>query len=474
MLDAATIAGFSESILKPQFDAPLPTPDFHRQMWELCTSEHTRVAIAAPRNTAKSTAVTHTFVLAEMLFRERGFALIISDTEAQARMFLGDIRNELAENQKLRRMFGVLSFDKETETTVEVRCKDGWKFKISVKGSGQKLRGTKWDGKRPDLIVVDDLENEELVGTPEARYKLRRWFKGALVPALSKNGIVRVVGTILHMDSLLENLLKSKFWESQRYRAHNLDFTELLWPEKLDEKELRRLKAEYTEDGMQDLYFQEYLNEPIDEENAMFKRNHLKPIENKDEPLTYYAAGDFAISKASYADYTVIAVCGINAANTMKIVDIRRGRWDAFEIIEEMMDVQRTYNPEIFTVEKGAIEKSLGPALEVAQRDAGIWIDLNPQNPDKDKVRRAKSFSVRVRRGAVEFDKEAWWWEDLLDELIRFPKAKHDDIVDALAWLGLTVDQYTGAPTEEQAREDAYENELEEYYDDDFNLCTGY
>ena len=119
------------------------------------------VAIAAPRGFAKSTAITHSYTLAEALFRQSKFIIIVSDTESQASLFLGDIKSELLENEDLIHLFGITSFEKMNETDIIVKLKDGYRFRIIAKGAEQKLRGTKWDGLRPDLIVIDDLEGDE-------------------------------------------------------------------------------------------------------------------------------------------------------------------------------------------------------------------------------------------------------------------------------------------------------------------------
>ena len=54
---------------------------------------------------------------------------------------------------------------------------------------------------------------------------------------------------------------------------------------------------------------------------------------------------------------------------------------------------------------------------------------------------------------AVKFDKSADWYQTLEDEMMRFPRDKHDDQVDALSWLGLIVDQVQTADTPEEEEE---------------------
>ena len=162
-LTADVIAGFVGSVLGNRFDGRSSTPDFHKECWELCCSKEKFVAIAAPRGHAKSTAVTLGYGLATLLFRERKFMLLVSDTESQASLFLGTFKQELQDNNELIDLFrikrnenGLVKFIKDSETDIIVECEDGHKFRIIAKGAEQKLRGLIWNGSRPDIIMCDD------------------------------------------------------------------------------------------------------------------------------------------------------------------------------------------------------------------------------------------------------------------------------------------------------------------------------
>ena len=170
-LNADVIAGFSGSLLQKNYDSAVESPECHYDWWELCCSADDKVAIAAPRRHAKSTAITLAYLLACVLFRNRSYVLVVSDTITQATQFLGDIKRELSDNERLIRLFKVKEFIKDTEDDVIIAFEDGHEARISAKGSEQKLRGLKWRNKRPDLIVGDDLENDEIVLNPERRNK---------------------------------------------------------------------------------------------------------------------------------------------------------------------------------------------------------------------------------------------------------------------------------------------------------------
>jgi len=474
-LTAAQIHGLSESLLKKNYDDPKPTPPFHHEMWDLCCSDAKQVAIAAPRGHSKSTTITHAYVLANVLFREKKHVIIVSATEAQSVNFLGDIKNELIENEDLRELFDVRKIVKDSETDVRVQFGDGTQFRILAKGSEQKLRGLKWRNTRPDLIVGDDLEDDEQVLNKERRDKFKRWFFGALVPAISSSGTIRVVGTILHFDSLLENLMTNKAWVSKRYRAHNEDFSFILWPELWSRERLEAKRQELTDMGIPESYAQEYLNYPIDESTSFFNRGDFIEVKDRYENLTYYFGVDLAVSTAQRADFTAIAIVGVSPTGKIKLVDVRRGRWDALQTIDELFEAHQRYNPEVVVVERGAIEKAIGPFLYAEMNKRGVFINLRPETPTKDKMSRARGMQARMRAGGVEVDKDAYWYPDFEEEMLRFPRGRNDDQVDAFSWIGLLLDKLIEASTPQELEDEEWEEMwADEMYSFGRSSYTGY
>jgi predicted phage terminase large subunit-like protein len=448
------------------------------------------VAIAAPRGHAKTTALSHTYTLASVLFREREYVLIVSDTIAQAVQFLADIKKELAENEQLRSLFKINSFIKETEDDFICLCDDGHKFRISAKGSEQKVRGLKWDNKRPDLIICDDLENDEIVMNRDRRTKFKRWFYGALLPCRSYKGIVRYVGTILHNDSLLESLMpknSEKYtvieplktwskrpkaaWKSVKYKAHTPDFSEILWKARYDKQWFVDKRTEYIEQGLPDVYSQDYLNIPIDESLAYFKRSDLKDFTDVDRELlkqkewkkqfNFYVGTDLAVSTAELADWSVFVIAGMDVNGALYIFKVIRERMDSQEIVETLLGIHQVYNPIAISMERGQIEKAIGPFLRERMVSSNTFPTILPITPSVDKAQRARSIQARMRAGAVKFDKAADWYLDLEDEAALFPRGKHDDQVDALAYVGLILDKMVEGRSIREIEQEEYEEDLE-------------
>ena len=158
-LDKEVVEGFVRVFLAPRMDATKAIPDFHRELWDDFCSDNKKICHAAPRGTAKTTAITFSCTLASVLFRDRDFVVLVSKTEGQVVRFLANIKTELLVNTELREQFGVSKFIKDTETEIVVEMKDGHQFCIIVRGSEQEVRGLQWNGKRPNLIVIDELGN---------------------------------------------------------------------------------------------------------------------------------------------------------------------------------------------------------------------------------------------------------------------------------------------------------------------------
>ena len=197
---ADDILGLTTSLLAPRYDEPRPVPDCHYEWWKICCSDDPQVAIAAPRGHAKSTAITFAYALAILLFRESQHLLILGSNEELAASFVNDIKIEMEENEGLISTFGFKKWIKASETELVGQFRDGHKFRVICKGALQRMRGLKWERKRPDHVIFDDLEDDEIVLNDQRRDKFRRWFYGAVRPIVRSGGKIRGAGTIIHLS----------------------------------------------------------------------------------------------------------------------------------------------------------------------------------------------------------------------------------------------------------------------------------
>jgi len=411
----------------------LATPNFHRELYKLYQNESIqRIGIAAPRSHAKSTITDLVFLAWSIVHNKSRFTLLVSDTYSQAALFLETVKAELESNELLRAFYGDLVTDKWSEGEIIAG-----NTMIKAVGAGMKVRGLKFKESRPDLIIVDDLENDEMVESLERRDKLERWFNGALVPSMDKRGRLVMIGTILHYDSLLFKIIsvdKYREFKKKLYRAINDDGP--LWPQHLNLVELEQIKQDYISKGQGYLFYQEYQNDPVSDENRKFKLEKFKYDENEDElaarELVTYITIDRAYSLDKTADATGIIVNSVDRDNNWHIRLAERFKGTEKELIDKIFGLYMFFNPVKFGIEQKAFEYTIKPALEDEMRKRNIFF-LVEQLKDlgKSKVVRIEGLVPRFETGSIFLKRDQ---VELVDELIKFPRGLHDDLIDALAY----------------------------------------
>ena len=420
---------FSLVVLKKHF-VKKPAK-FHIQIYNLLLSKRKREkCIVAPRGHSKSTVVSLCYVLWCALFRQKRFIVIVSDTYTKACFFIAAIKDEIENNPVIKLLFGDVKGDRWREDDIEltIGCK------IVGVGTEQDIRGYKYNQFRPDLIILDDCESDEIVSNPELRKKVMSWLYKEVMPALDPHiGELCVIGTILHWDSMLMNLYKNPNFESLFFMA-TADGTmdsEPLWKEQFPIEKLRKIKSTYEEAGLLDLFMTEYMNTPVNKENAPFKEEMIKTCDSGIDisAMSITIAVDLAISKKERADYSVIFVLGSDLQNSQYAIDYFRGKTDPLELAEQLYMFCLKYQPAVVGIETTAYQKAFQYTFEEVMKSNNQYFNVEEIKQDMDKERRIITILQPRFKSGNFFVKE--WMTELKEELLSFPKGKHDDIIDA-------------------------------------------
>lgn len=422
------------------------TPQFHREIYNKYQNFGIkRIGIGAPRSHAKSTITDLVFLAWCIAHKKAKFILLVSDTYSQAVLFLEALKAELEANEKLKFLYGNLTSNSWSEGEIITNG-----IMIKALGAGMKVRGLKFRESRPDLIVVDDLENDELVENKERREKLERWYNGALVPSMDKEGRLIIIGTILHYDSLLAKILdKDKYneYDKKTYRA--IMDEKPLWPEHLNLEELEKLKNEYINKGQASLFYSEYMNDPIDKESQEFKREYFL-YRNQEEvnklQTNNFLTIDTAISQRDSADYTGFCDNSVDRENKWNLKAWRK-RITPLELIDTLFTLhkQRRYNQ--IGIEKTIYLQAVKPFLDDEMRKRNEFLPVvELQHNQQAKETRIRGLIPRYATKSV-FHIEGQC-ADLEDEMITFPKGIHDDTLDATAYqLQIAIQTQVNKPT---------------------------
>lgn len=427
---------------------------------------------AAPRGSGKSQQISMGFPLWCAVYGYRKNILIVSDTNAQAEQFIADIRNEIEDNEDLVRDFGNL-MGSRVWNSGRIVTSNG--IHIVGKGANQKLRGIKYNNTRPDIVIIDDLENDENVATRDQRQKLFSWFMKALLKCGSPITTFVYIGTILSYDSLLNKVLTEpqfsmwnrkvykaiyKFssnpkWEQWEhmilestaddgdsieraaydfYRANRDDMlsdVDCLWPQK-SEDYYYDLMLEKVMD--EDSFNSEQQNTPQTESTRVFKDEwiHRNLYTVAPEMKEIYGAVDPTIVDSKQSDTSAIIILGKAVDNHIYVLeaDIRKRR--AEDVIDDMQRIICMYYDRLdgFVVETNAMQQFFSNTVKKKFLDSGMyvkWMEIkHPQGNPKE--RRIKSMIPYIRNDMIKFKEEH---KRLLSQLRGFPKGS-DDGPDAL------------------------------------------
>jgi len=167
---------------------------FHRQMLEFQSAVTDTALQLAPRGFGKSTILTITRAVYEILRNPNIRILIASNTQLQAEVFLREIKFHLAMNERVIETFGRFADERKWDTreiVVAPRTSSAKEATITCVGVGDPVASRHYD-----LIIANDLVDEENSRTEGQREKVRTWYYKTLGPCLEPDGRLFIVGTL--------------------------------------------------------------------------------------------------------------------------------------------------------------------------------------------------------------------------------------------------------------------------------------
>lgn len=434
------ILGYAQVSEKPHKEVC----DFLRNKWNFDVSEnypdekHPKVItkynkkklklVVLPRGHFKSTVITIGDNLRYITEDPNRRVLIASETFTNAKAYLAAIKSHIEGNEKYIRLFGNMVGSVWRDDAIRLpRTSPHKEETITCAGIGVTKVGMHYD-----RIVIDDPFSQENTQTREQIDKVINGFK-LMFSILEPDGELIVVMTRWHDLDLVNHILEDRELKDQfdiMIRQCYVEDGEPYFPTRFPKESLeniRKSQGSYV-------FSAQYLNDPIDDSTAMFKKSYFRYWETLPPNLHRFTLVDPAISQSKGADFSAIITVGMSKNKDIYVMRAERDRFTPSQLVDKIFRAVEQDKPRLVGVELVAFQQILGFNIrqEMQKRNKYFSIkELKPGKRSKESRIGVYGLQPRFEAGKVYMRKEM---TDLEDELLRFPKGAHDDLLDALAY----------------------------------------
>ena len=461
----------------PETSDQITLSEFHLELadaakeWALPTTEpqSDRDAYVCPRDAGKSTWLFLVLPIWAAAFGHKKFIAAFADSGTQAEMHLLSFKHELDTNELLRGDFPDLctarrrpSGSTEADNRSLLITKSGFVF--GAKGVDAKTLGMKVGHRRPDLLILDDIEPDESNYSDHLKAKRLATVQNAILP-LNIRARVVIAGTVTMPGSIIHDLVKTKTrpreepakWViDEKIRVHHYkailkdDVTgeeRSLWPAKWPLAFLKEIRHTRS-------YKLNYDNDPLGRDGVYWTE---KDFTHATVPALTHAllSIDPAVTDKTSSDFTAMAVVAFSKPHRRCVV---RAAWarrvqPGEPLRTWVLAVLQEY-PEIRGI---VVETNQGGALWRNTVLQGMPVPVRTKNQSEAKEVRAARLLERYQTRprvlisggkVVEEIAEVAKLPQVVHEqelpaaeeqMVAFPKGGHDDLVDA---IGTGVDVF--------------------------------
>jgi predicted phage terminase large subunit-like protein len=414
------------------------TADFQREMFKLTETKNKDLCVlSAFRGSAKSTIFSTSLPIWKIISGQSHFVVIASQTQHQSRQHMMNIKKPLESNKLLRNDLGPFNEENTEWGFTSGLIFDQYDAKLMVVSTEQSIRGLRYKQYRPDLIILDDIEDLNSTRTKESRDKIFNWFTSEILPLGTTETKVFVLGNFLHEQSLVGRLMAqindgSRTGIAKKYPLID-DQGICLWPGRFPDKEsIEKFKKKIGDDIT---WNREYLLKIVAREDQIVKPEDIHYYDNFPSESHKGCVGhgvDLAISTSESADYTAIVSAQAYFIGEIGKIFIHpspiNAHLDFHGTMGKIMEIRHKYGIwHTFFVEDVSYQKS---AIQEMQRSG---LNVRPMKPFGDKAARLQVAANYIKNGTVLFPRKGC--EELLNQVLNFGMESHDDLVDSLGYV---------------------------------------
>ena len=433
-----------------------PFSDSHRRVFAaLDDPSIKRLCVGAWRGFGKSSIVQLGYPAKRILSRNVKFIVPTSCTSTQALRQSENLKRELTANTAILDIFGSMK-------SAEMFSQEMWMANnpfsgcsgtlVFPRGMGQQVRGIIHEDSRPDLIIVDDLEDKESVMSEEQRFKRKDYFFTDLLGSIDlSNPDTRIIyiGTVMHEDALLKNLMDDPGWTSMRFEICDDELVSN-WPERHSNEDIKFIHDSYERQGLLDQFFMEYRNLTSSGKMRPFTEECFKYYEDVSENAFFVVLVDPAKTTNQDSCDTAIVGVGIDTiTNRIFVVDVIADRFHPDQMYEAACDMADRIGARYVGVEETGLNEYVSWPFKnfikmnrrnlqyvplKARKGPSQYVPTGSKTKGKD-ARISAALVPMYRQGLVYHKKDHPMTKRLEHQLLGFPRVGEKDIIDALSYV---------------------------------------
>lgn len=464
LASANSTKAFASTFMQERFNRPFAS--ITDQIFAAIDGPDQKVLIKAPRGWGKTTINSIGLPARHICFRKSKFIVPISCTATKAELEADNLKFELTTNPLITNVFP----DLKTELWAKDKFLVGDTY-VMPRGAGQQIRGINFRGQRPDLIIVDDLEDPEHVTSEDQRKKLSEWFAADVensIDRASNDWKIIVVGTVLHEDSLLMQLSKKPGWKTVTIELCD-DNLKSNWPDFLSDEQVEALFEEFRSDGKADVFAREYQNRPISSLDATFRSSYFQNYEPTDildnRGITYMTIVDPAKSVQLHTADSAVVTVGIDRdKHKIFFHDCTAGKMYPDQLYDAMFEHITHHGSRILAIEVTSLHEFIVQPVKNEMRRRGVFVTLIELAARAKKEERIAQLAPYYRQGLIWHNPKVSAKLEL--QLTSFPRSALWDVMDAFAYTIelLELDEHYFTPPDDDSDP---EKEFAELQDED-------
>lgn len=445
--------------------------EIHYRLADKFFGKDKQVLVEAFRGSAKSTIFEWLVIYVAAMgtlhnFGRVEFIAFVGDSmENGTKNFFRNVAGKIDKSELLK---GLITIKRKTDSEMELVNADGVELNLKGYGASTNIRGVRYKGARPDMIVLDDITTNDAINSETIQNTINDNFYKSIIPALHPTRYrIFFIGTpiserdIIHQLSSNSKWVVHKFPIAEKFPCTKEEFVGY-WEDRFPYEAVKEKYEMYKEAGKAQDFYQEFMLEITDLTTLLVEEEDIQyydpslVIKNK-EAYNFYIVTDFATSTKQSADFSTIGVIALSSNSDWLLVDGQCKRQSMQDNIDDVFRYVKKWQPLSVGIESSGQQGGFISIMQEMMMKRNIWFNFAKKpgskdvgiRPVKDKVERfVKGVQPKFKQNKVWLPKPEIAKEmsprlyelviEMQHELSRLTLAggvkalAHDDAIDLL------------------------------------------